>query len=74
MSKLSLPCVPVPAVIEAIDRLPTGRSELFVLEFLLRRRIARGRSIERLYASLLSQFVSAHYKLPDLNPYLPPRS
>lgn len=48
-------CISVPAVIEAIERLPTKRSELMVLNHLLRRRITCGSSIERLYAGLLME-------------------
>jgi hypothetical protein len=64
-------CVSVPAVIAAIDRLPTRRAELLVLEYLLRRRTTRGTSIEKLYASLLSRVMSEQHKLPDLNDFLP---
>ena len=71
MAESSSSCVSVPAVIAAIHRLPTKRAELLVLEYLLRQRFARGTSVEKLYASLLSRVMSEQHKLPDLKDYLP---
>lgn len=59
-------CISVPAVIEELGRLPTQRSELIVLEYLLRRRVARGTSLEKLYAGLLCTTMREHQALPDL--------
>lgn len=67
------PCSSVPGVIAAIENLPTRRAELLVLEYLLRQRMARGTSIEKLYAELLSKAMAEHHKLPDLTSYLPPK-
>ena len=58
-------CVTFHEVIDALGRLPTQRSEFFVLDHLLARRQKHGSSVEKLYAGLLRAEFAARIARTD---------